>query len=94
MKRRVQKLSNGGIYVLLPITVPDAAARLRPLMTSGDPNFALRGKMTKTFKSTYLNALYRVFLTLFVLELERGGNICPPRKLVETATGVRVKKSC
>ena len=57
IKRRVQKLSIRIICVFLAITVPDATPRflkniitsieLCPLVTSGDPNIALRRKMAE-----------------------------------------------
>ena len=92
IKRRVQKLSIAFPSVFLAIIVPEIMAcflknimtirKFWPLMTSGDPNIALRWKMTKnTLKRTHWElstAFYRVFLALLVFELDVGGNICPP----------------
>ena len=92
IKRTVQKLSIGIICVILASTVPDATARflkniiksieLWPLMTSGDPNIALRGKMTeillKVLIKSYRMLFYRVFLSLLVFELQGGDNILSP----------------
>ena len=57
IKKGVEKLSTGVICVLIAITVPDTMTRflkniktsieLWPLMTSGDPNIALREKWLK-----------------------------------------------
>ena len=51
-------------------------------MTSGDPNIALKEKMTdillKVPIESYRTFFYRVILTLLVFELQGDGYICPP----------------
>ena len=76
IKRRVQKLSIGNICVLLAITVSDTTARLLkkniitfvellPLMTSGDPNIILRGKMTKILSNAPIESWRMLFTAFF-----------------------------
>ena len=79
-KRRFQKLSAGIICVFLAITVSDimtrflknivASIELWPLMTSGDPNIALRGKLPEILSNvsieSYRMLFYRIFLALLV----------------------------
>ena len=78
IKRGVQKLSTGIICVLLAITVPDTMERflkkkyhrciitfIELLMASGDPNIALRGKMTEISSNVPIESCRLLFTASF-----------------------------